>query len=155
MEYVFHQVDDKFTFFFLKINLKQESSRSRILEIEPDEETPKVTLNERSGEFRFCGNSFPENAEEFYKPVFEWLQKYSENPRLFTLFEFKFKFLSTSSQKELIQIFNILELIASSSAVVVKWYFQKDNEDAFNFGLDFSKLFHIDFNLVEFDELDC
>lgn len=155
IDYNIHQVDDKFSFFSLKINLKQENTRSRILEFQANEETPKIVLNERNGEFIFCGDSYPENAEEFYQPIFEWLKTYAQNPRLFTLFEFKFRFLSTSSQKQLIKIFTILEKIAVSSAVVVKWYFPANNEDAFNFGLEFSKLFNIDFNLIEFEEIDC
>jgi len=153
--YNLHKVNKDFSFLSLKINLKQEYARSRVFKVEADDESPEILLNERTGEFLFCGDSYPENAFEFYAPVLEWLEEYSKNSRLFTLFEFKFRFLSTSSQKELIKILKILEKIAQSSAVVVKWYFQKGNDDAFAFGLEFSKLFNIDFDLVEFNEIDC
>ncbi len=155
LEYSFHKVNKDFYFFSIQVSLNQEVTRSKVLEIKNRKNTPKIILDEKKGKFLFCGDCYPKNSEKFFKPIFEWLEKYSENPRLFTLFEFKFRYLSTSAQKELIKIFNILEKIAESSAVVVKWYYLKDNEDAFYFGTEFSKLFNIEFNLVEFDKLDC
>ncbi len=153
--YDFEKVDKNYSFISLKVALKEEVKRERQYVVEKTEETPEIILDEKQGKFLICGDSFPEDPVEFYKPVIDWLQKYSQNPRLFTLFEFKFRYLSTSSEKELIKIVSIIEEIAQSSAVVVRWYFQKNNEDSFNFGLEFSQLFNVDFNLVEYEKLNC
>jgi hypothetical protein len=153
--YNFEKIDDQFSFFSLKVVLRQENPKTRVFEVEGSQSTPKITLDEKNGQFAFCGDSFPEDAHNFYQPIIDWISDYATNPRLFTLFEFKFRLLSTSSQKELINIFKVIEIIAKSSAVAVRWQFLKDNEDSFNFGLEFSKLFNIDFNLVEFDDLNC
>lgn len=155
INYSFQKIDEKYSFFAIRISLKNEIQRKRKLKLEEAESTPSINLDEKNGKFTFCGDSYPESASKFYKPVLKWIKKYAENPRLFTIFEFKFRYLSTSSQKELIKILKIIETIAKSSAVVVRWYYQKNNEDAFNFGVEFSRLFNVDFNLVEFDKLTC
>ncbi len=153
--YDFQKLDENHSFFSIRILLKYEEQRERNLTYTATESTPYINLDEKNGQFIMCGNSYPESASKFYKPVLSWLKKYSLNPRLFTLFEFKFHFLSTGSKKELIKLFNIIEQIAQTSAVVVRWHYPLNDEDAFNFALDFSKLFNIDFNLVEFNEMDC
>lgn len=153
--YNFQEVDDGFSFFAIRVRLSQEIKRKRVLNIDATQNTPKVILDEKNGLFNFCGNSYPEDAESFYKPIIEWIEKYAQNPRLFTMFEFKFNLLSTSSKKQLIKTFNTIEKIAKSSAVVVKWFYDPNDEDALNFGMEFSKLFNIDFKLEIIGELNC
>ncbi|MBN2890711.1 MAG: DUF1987 domain-containing protein [Bacteroidales bacterium] len=153
--YTFQEIDDTNSFFSIRISLNHEIQRKRVLQISPKDTTPKIILDEKNGQFTFCGNSYPENANEFYKPIINWITKYSESPRLFTLFEFKFNILSTSSQKELIKILKSIEKTAESSAVVVRWYYNKKDEDSLTFGMEFSQLFNIDFKLVEFDNAPC
>ena len=39
---------------------------------------PEISLNGASGVCEIGGESFMENAKEFYTPVFEWLNEYQE-----------------------------------------------------------------------------
>ena len=47
-----------------------------MLHIEGTEDTPEVLLDSGNNTFSISGRSFPENAIEFYEPIFAWLQKY-------------------------------------------------------------------------------
>ncbi len=155
LDYTILKINETFSFFSIKVNLNKEIKRKNILTIDDGKTTPYVLLDEKNGKFIICGDSFPLKAEKFYKPIISWLKEYQKNPRIFSHFEFKFRYLSTSSQKELIKIFNILEKIAEKSAVIVKWYYKNNDEDALNFAIEFSKLFKLDFNMEEYNELEC
>ena len=41
---------------------------------------PGVILNKETGEMKFSGRACPEDPVEFYKPIFDWIDGYSENP---------------------------------------------------------------------------
>ncbi|MEA3450768.1 MAG: SiaB family protein kinase [Bacteroidota bacterium] len=155
IDYKNTEIDKDFTFFKIKVILTKEVEENKIIEIKTDKTTPAVTLNQKSGKFIICGDSFPINAKSFYKPIIKWISEYKKNPRIFTQFDFKFRFLSTSSQKELIKLFSILEEIAEKNAMVINWHFEKNNDDGLNFGIELSKLFKIDFNVIEFNEFNC
>ena len=149
------KIDEKFSFISIKVSFTRGIKREKNLNIKGLESTPNIVLDEKNGKFMFCGNSYPENAFGFYSPVCSWIDNYAENPRMFSLFEFKFNYLNTSSQQELIKIFKKIELIAKSNAVVVRWYYSKDDIDAYSFGIEFSSLFDIDFKLVEYEDTNC
>ena len=153
--FFFQKIDKKYSFISIKIQLNQEQKRERIFKIKGTESTPNIILDEKKGKFTFCGNSYPEDSFEFYAPVLKWVSKYAINPRLFTLFEFKLNYMNTSTQQEFIKIFNKIEEIAKTSAVVVRWHYLKDDNDAFNFGIEFSSLFNIDFKLIEYEDISC
>jgi len=155
INYKIIKIDNDFTFFKIKVNLTKEVEDNNFIEIENDKTTPAVILNKKSGKFSICGDSFPIDAKSFYKPILEWLEEYLKSPRIYTQFDFKFRYLSTSSQKQLIKLFSILEKIADKNAIVINWYYEKNNDDALNFGVEFSKLFNLDLNLVEFNDLEC
>ena len=41
--------------------------------------TPSITLG-KDGIMEIKGKSIPENSLEFYKPVYDWLDNYSQSP---------------------------------------------------------------------------
>ena len=43
---------------------------------EPTEDSPKVRLDSETGVLMFSGTSIPENSEEFYGPVLNWLDDF-------------------------------------------------------------------------------
>ncbi len=144
----FYPVDDEFYFYSIQVTITKRPPKQKKLLIEPTEDTPKVILAEEEPAFLIKGRSYPNNAYEFFKPVHEWLIRYSKNPKTFTVFEIRFIYYNTSTTKEIVKMMNIIEEIANKSAVVIKWYYNADDEDAFNFALQFSKLIHVEFNII-------
>ena len=50
------------------------------LSYEPNGSTPGVFFDISTGKFEISGVSFPEEAYEFFNPIFMWLDAYIEEP---------------------------------------------------------------------------
>lgn len=118
--------------------------------IEPTEDTPEVILNPKENIFLLSERSLPENAIEFYKPIFNWLNKYKEKPIDKTEFTFKLDYFNTASAKQITKILLLLEVIAKSNTVNVNWYYQKEDLDMKSSGGRFAKLINLNINLKEY-----
>ena len=78
---------------------------------EGTEDTPKVVLDPSAGTFEISGRSLPEDVNEFYEPILNWLEEYTENPNNETYFVFKLEYFNTASSKMILDIFLKLEEI--------------------------------------------
>jgi len=97
-------------------------------EIEKAEDTPWVILDKEKNEFEIGGRSLPENSDEFYTPVKQWLKDYANEPNPLTQFNCKLEYFNSSSARRLIEIFILLKDISSKQhAVKVNWFCE--NED--------------------------
>ena len=94
-------------------DLKQEGSAK----------TPLVEFN-TNGELLLKGRSIPENSIEFYKPLLEWIESYSESPNSSTVLNVQLEYFNTSSSKCILDVFKKLESV-SGSEVSVKWYYKR------------------------------
>ena len=117
------------------------------LSIEATDETPKILLDSKNGFFEISGRSLPEDAAEFYEPVFEWLRKYLTSPNPETNFSFKLDYFNTASSKF---IQDILALLEKGKGVRVSWYYQQDDEDLEESGRNFSELVELPFDFISY-----
>ena len=120
-----------------------------VLHIEGTEDTPEVLLDSGNNTFSISGRSFPENAIEFYEPIFAWLQKYAEEVEKDMEFEFCMEYFNTSSSKQIAKIFLLLEKINENVFVQVIWKYKKEDSDMMASGMRFSKLLNLEFELRE------
>ncbi|MCR4799415.1 MAG: DUF1987 domain-containing protein [Bacteroidales bacterium] len=120
-----------------------------VLHIEGTEDTPEVLLDSGNNTFSISGRSFPENAIEFYEPIFAWLQKYAEEAENDMEFEFCMEYFNTSSSKQIAKIFLLLEKINENVFVQVIWKYKKEDSDMMASGMRFSKLLNLEFELRE------
>ena len=120
-----------------------------VLHIEGTEDTPEVLLDSENNSFSISGRSFPENAIEFYEPIFAWLQKYAEEVKNDMEFEFCMEYFNTSSSKQIAKIFLLLEKINENVFVQVIWKYKKEDSDMMASGMRFSKLLNLEFELRE------
>jgi len=118
--------------------------------IDSTEDTPKVILNPKENDFSLSERSLPENAIDFYKPVFNWLNDYKLKPNSETIFNFKLDYFNTASAKQITKILLFLEDLAKSNPVKVLWHFQKDDLDMKSSGSRFAKLIKVNIELVEY-----
>lgn len=110
--------------------------------------TPTVTFDV-TGILEIKGKSIPENSLEFYRPVFEWLDIYSQSPAPKTEFKISLEYFNTSSSKCLLDILRRLETInlSGKSAVKVLWFYDADDEDMMEAGEDYQALVKVPFEL--------
>ncbi len=113
-----------------------------ILNLESAEDTPKILLDAGNGIFEISGRSLPEDTQEFYEPILEWIEGYAESPNSKTEFVFKLEYFNTASSKLILDVLSALEDIDGMS---ILWYFHEDDEDMEEAGEEFSELVEIPF----------
>lgn len=111
------------------------------------EDTPEIILDKNNKTFRIADRSLPENAFDFYKPIYEWLENYITDPLESTEFHIHLDYFNTASAKQLGKILNLLETIKYS--LKVKWHYYSDDADMLESGKRFARLTGIDFDLVK------
>ena len=100
-----------------------------VLKIAPTEHTPGVEFNPLSGQLKLTGRSLPENAIEFYDPVFEWLDDYIEVAPAETELHVDLDYLNSISQKMVVEILkNTKKVQNKGKKVMVSWYYDEDDE---------------------------
>lgn len=120
------------------------------LHIKATEDTPEVYFSPDENKFIFSNKSLPEDAIAFFHPIFSWLNNYIDSPNKESVFSFKLEYFSTSTAKQLVKIFFLLEKLSETSKVEIKWYYQKEDTDMYASGLKYSKLIDLPFEIIEY-----
>lgn len=119
--------------------------------IAPTETTPRIDFNIENGVFVIEGKAINSDAEDFFRPVLDWLDAYSAAPRMNTEVIVKLDYFNISSSKRILFIFYKLnELIDAGFKVAVKWYFHEDEDDMYEVGQDFAFMVKVPFEFCEY-----
>lgn len=120
--------------------------------IQKTEDTPQIEFDINNGVFCISGRSLPENAIEFYKPVFSWveeaLQGVNEQE---VIIEIKLEYFNTASSKQIAKLFLLLENYIESNDISVKWYYEKEDNDMLISGSQYAKFLNLKFEFIEYD----
>lgn len=117
--------------------------------------TPEITFDPRNEVFEIVGRSIPENSFEFYRPVMEWLDAYQKEAVHFFNLIVKLEYFNTSSSKCLIDIFRKLEKMhANGHQVLIKWYFEEQDEDMKESGEDFRDILKVPLEMIAYTSED-
>lgn len=121
------------------------------LDIAPTKITPLVKYHEAENILEINGESYPENAVEFFRPIQDWLENHlSQNESLFTL-NLKLTYFNTSSSKCLLDLIARLEdRHGVKPDVQVKWFHQSEDEDMMESGHEFADGLNLPFTLVPY-----
>jgi hypothetical protein len=112
--------------------------------LESSSKTPELKFEYDTGRFLIEGRSIPENSIEYYKPLFEWLDNYAQNPKPETVLDVKLEYFNTSSSKCLVEIFRKLERMQENgNKVLINWYYEEDDEDMQESGEDFQEIIDV------------
>jgi hypothetical protein len=121
--------------------------------IDPSNTTPTVRFDANTGVMQLSGRSTPENSVEFYKRLLDWLDEYAQKPCSKTELNIKLEYFNTSSSKCLLDIFKSFNnLHKSGNDVLVKWYYEEEDEDMQEAGEDYSDLLNVPFEIIEVKE---
>ena len=100
------------------------------LEIEPFLQTPEINFDPQSGTMLLSGKSYPADAIDFYRPIIEWVRKYTERPAEKTEMICEIEYLNSASQKQLVELLLAFRPIHSSGGdFVVLWRFEEGDDD--------------------------
>ena len=111
--------------------------------------TLAVSLDADSGNFAMEGSSYPENALEFFQPIFLWLERFIAEVTKPIDLQLKLEYLNTSSSKCILDLFKVLEgYHHQGGEVKVTWYYESDDEDMMETGEEFLEDLDFPFELV-------
>ncbi len=120
------------------------------LSIEGTAKTPTIKFDAELGLIEIKGRSIPENSIEFYKPLVDWLEKYSKVAKPLTKVNVQLEYFNTSSSKCILDVFKKLEGIhKSNNEVIINWYYEEDDEDMLEAGEDYESIIRVPFKMIE------
>ena len=149
LNYNFHQLDEKLSFFMLQVVVKK-SNKMNALIVDDTKETPRIHFDPSNNIFEISSRSLPEDADEFYIPVIKWLENYIEKPNPKTNFTFKLDYYNTASARYITKMVKILDDLGANNDVKVYWYYREIDEDMEAMGEEYNEMTDIDIELIEF-----
>ena len=118
--------------------------------IEGTPKTPNVKFDPEKGVLEINGRSIPENSIEFYKPLVDWLEEYTQKPLSKTQVNVHLEYFNTSSSKCILDVFKKLETIHKNKyEVQINWYYEEDDEDMLEAGEDYESIIRVPFKMIE------
>jgi len=119
-----------------------------VLRLHETPTSPEVILDKGRSRFEFYGKSLPEDSNEFYNPIIDWIKKYAATPNRETVVLFKLDYFNSSTSKKLLDIFFALnEIHRQKKVILVHWYYRTDDDDMRESGETFSELVSIPFKI--------
>jgi uncharacterized protein YciU (UPF0263 family) len=112
--------------------------------------TPEVILDPK-GIIKFTGRLIPENAEEFFCPIEEWIDKYFLLPADITYVEIRLEYINSVGTKFLLDIIHKITLIhlkKDKNKFVINWYYKDEDEDMLEKASFFSSNLNVPFNFI-------
>ena len=109
------------------------------LEITATETTPEIKFDFNNHSFLFSGESYPEHSDEFYRPILEVIQQYSQSATdIPATFVFKLSYFNSSSARVLMKLFELIDEMGREKKVNIEWHYHEEDDTMEEFGEDFS-----------------
>ncbi len=119
------------------------------LDIKETKSAPSVLLDPEKGRFEIRGNSFLDNAHEFFTPVINWIKEYEKSPNEETRVVFDLTYINTSSQRMVFDFLKSLNNIhKSGKKVLVEWLYDENDDDLRDVGNDLLSFMDFPFKVL-------
>ncbi|NIE52815.1 DUF1987 domain-containing protein [Pantoea sp. Ap-870] len=109
------------------------------------ESTPEVSFDFATRQFALRGESWPENAAAFYRPLLDALEQWQPTDNNAVVVTIALRYFNSSSTKMLFRLFDLFNQLAQrGQCVTLNWLFDAEDDIAEEFGqelaLDFTDL---------------
>lgn len=121
------------------------------MELKPiNNRQPYFKIDEETGKIYLKGRSVMENVNEYYKNVMFHIEQYLSNPVENITLEINLEYFNTTSSKYILDVFKVFEKFKekNNKSVEVNWYFEEDDEDIMDAGLDYESIVRLKFNHI-------
>jgi hypothetical protein len=123
------------------------------LTVEKTAKSPEIKFDVQQGKLEIKGCSTPENATDFYRPLIEALEKYSESPKPETKADIFLNYFNTSSSKMIFTVFKKLSGVQKNGSVVtINWYYEDGDDDMLEAGMDYQSIIDVTFKMIAVPE---
>lgn len=119
------------------------------LNILPSKRTPLIDYKLEDDRITISGRSIPENAIDFFNPLFQWADSFCSDPNRVKLnIDINLDYFNTSSSKCLIEFFRKMERCSNKGkTVIVNWIYDNQDESMLETAEDFMHVINLPFNL--------
>jgi hypothetical protein len=116
-----------------------------IKKIEKGTKTPLIIVDTDSALIKISGVIIPENPIPLFDEIMSLTKLATENNKVIQV-EFDLEYFNTGAAR---YIYDYLKNLKLTSTPSVKWFYEKDDEDIFESGQEFSTMTGIDFHFIE------
>jgi hypothetical protein len=115
--------------------------------------TPEISFSPQDGVFSIVGKSIPDDAEEFYQPVLDWMEEFSKASASAIHLTIELEFFNISSSKRILFLmYKLNELVDKGVNVRITWSYKENDDDMFEVGQDYAFMVNIPFEFHTFKE---
>lgn len=120
--------------------------------IKADKFIPEIFFDADTGVFNISGESYHEYTQEFYQPVFDWLNEYLKTPGRNITLNFKMTYYNTSSSRRFLELLDILEEYERErqGLVEVNWHYKEKDVDMLESGEEYQEETNLKINLIPY-----
>jgi hypothetical protein len=116
--------------------------------LDPTKKTPGVILE--PGRIIIVGRSISESPAEFYRPIHEWISKYTSESESMTNIQLGFEFINTTSIKWIYAILKEFGRIPDlAQHAKISWFYEEGDEDMCDLGFILRSLVTCPFHIIE------
>jgi hypothetical protein len=124
------------------------------LSIEASKYTPEIKTDYENGEIRIYGSSYPENANEFYQPLSNWITEFCTEGYPKLVVNFYIYYFNTSTSKAFLNLLEVLEKFSlEGKDIVVNWYYTEDDDDSLDSGERLFMEMDLKYQLIPIDKI--
>jgi hypothetical protein len=117
------------------------------LNIAGTDNSPKVILDASASKFEMTGRSYPEDAQEFYEPIFNWFTEYMKTPNKETIVTVHFEYHNSATTRTMLNLFTDLKQIQEGGNIIkVLWMYDEIDEEMLDEGQDLQEMTGLDFD---------
>lgn len=117
------------------------------LEVSESRDTPGINFR-ANGYFEMSGRSLPMDADDFYEPVINYLERYTIIGSML-IFDFRITFYNTLSLRYLSKMFSLINVMhRAKKQVLINWYYSTKDETIYEIGRDFKNIYNFKINLI-------
>lgn len=111
--------------------------------------TPAVDFNATTGVLAISGESYPENAFEFFRPLLAWASGFLKESDGAATADIALSYLNTSSIKSVMDFLDLFEAAhRDGRQVSVRWSYRKENDRALEMIEEFKEEVTLPFFIV-------
>lgn len=123
-----------------------------MLHIPATKSTPEIFYSEENQTLSIIGESYPENTFSFFEPVFDWLHTTLPGMKKLHL-HVNISYMNSSSTKCMLDILDLFAAAAKKGTEVsVSWYYDRENERAFEIAEEFEEDAEIPFEITAYEQ---
>lgn len=110
------------------------------LYLAPERDKPEVDFKFSAHHLSLRGETYPENAAQFYGPILAALRAYLDNTQGQHInVDVDLIYFNSSSTKILLSLFEMLDQAARNNQVQLNWYYDPEDETVQEFGADLAE----------------